>query len=211
MKPLKISDILSVLLCLSTIIFGAAVYDRLPDRIVTSWSMTSGPTGTNPKAFVVFGMPIIFAVVTLLCCIYTRWLERRERAGKLAPIVRLLFPLLFIVCEVTIYLSALGKLGDIRLVVCLLVSVIMILVGNYMPKIRKNWLVGIRTPHTLMSEEIWYRTHRFAGFTVTFGGIAGVVTTLLGLYIVTFVIIMAAVFVPAIYGEAVYYLGKREK
>lgn len=210
MKNLKMSDIISVVLCLCMIVFGVAVYDRLPDRIVTSWSMTNGPTGTNPKAFVVFGMPIIFAVVILLCCIYMRRLEKRGTGGKLPAVVRVMFPLLFILAQLAVLLAALGKLKDMRFVACMLVSVFMVLFGNYMPKIRKNWIFGIRTPHTLKSEEIWYRTHRFAGFTVTFGGIAGVMTTLLGLYITTFVIIMAAVFVPAIYGEAIYYLGKKK-
>lgn len=38
-----------------------------------------------------------------------------------------------------------------------------IVLGNYMPKTRSNWFVGIRTPWTLSSEETWVKTHRFGG------------------------------------------------
>ncbi|GMA56913.1 putative membrane protein [Alicyclobacillus sacchari] len=35
--------------------------------------------------------------------------------------------------------------------------------ANYLPRVSPNWLVGIRTPWTLASDEAWRRTHRAAG------------------------------------------------
>ncbi len=40
-----------------------------------------------------------------------------------------------------------------------------------MPKMRRNWLMGIRTPWTLSDERVWDKTHRFAGPLFMLGGL----------------------------------------
>ena len=43
-------------------------------------------------------------------------------------------------------------------------GVMFTVLGNLMPKIRQNHVVGIRLPWTVMgSEEVWHRTHRLGG------------------------------------------------
>lgn len=44
-----------------------------------------------------------------------------------------------------------------------LVSALLMVIGNYMPRLPHNWFVGIRTPWTLVSEHVWRRTHRVFG------------------------------------------------
>jgi uncharacterized membrane protein len=52
------------------------------------------------------------------------------------------------------------------------VGVLAALVGNYLGKIPKNYVVGIRTPWTLASDYVWERTHRFAAPLFVIGGSA---------------------------------------
>ncbi len=208
MKNLKKSDIIAVVLCLAAIIPGVIVYGRLPERIVTNWGMDGQPSGYTPKAFAVFGIPIMSAVFFFICCIYASRLEKKDQAGKLAPVLRLIFVPTLYLAQGTILLSALGKLKDIRSIVFVILSVTMIVLGNYMPKIRKNWIVGIRTPHILSSDEIWDRTHRFGGVVITVCGLIALVTSLLGHYIASFVIVISSVFIPFIYGEVIYSKSK---
>ena len=42
--------------------------------------------------------------------------------------------------------------------------------GNVMGKVQRNFWVGIRTPWTLASEEVWLRTHRLGGVLFVAGG-----------------------------------------
>ena len=42
-------------------------------------------------------------------------------------------------------------------------GIMFIVMGNYLPKTRQNWFLGIRTPWTLSSEYTWEKTHRLAG------------------------------------------------
>ena len=38
------------------------------------------------------------------------------------------------------------------------------IIGNYLPKARQNYTIGIKIPWTLANEENWNRTHRLAGY-----------------------------------------------
>ena len=48
-----------------------------------------------------------------------------------------------------------------------------------MPKFKHNYFIGIRTPHTLANETVWYMTHRFAGKLWFIGGILMALTAFL--------------------------------
>ncbi len=68
--------------------------------------------------------------------------------------------------------TLLGGLPWIARAPSLLVGVLLILVGNVLPRVRPNLLVGIRTPWTLDHERAWARTHRVSGYAlVAFGAI----------------------------------------
>ncbi|MEM9668489.1 MAG: SdpI family protein [Pseudomonadota bacterium] len=43
------------------------------------------------------------------------------------------------------------------------VGLFFIVIGNYMPKTRANFIFGIRTPWTLTSDTAWEKTHRLGG------------------------------------------------
>jgi uncharacterized membrane protein len=60
--------------------------------------------------------------------------------------------------------SNLGWIVNIGPVVSGIVGLLMMVLGNYMGKIKNNWFMGIRNPWTLMSENVWNKTHRFGGW-----------------------------------------------
>ena len=43
------------------------------------------------------------------------------------------------------------------------IGVMLIVMGNFMGKIRSNFVFGMRTPWTLSSELSWNKTHRLTG------------------------------------------------
>lgn len=53
------------------------------------------------------------------------------------------------------------------------VSIMLIVIGNYLPKTRPNFLMGIRTPWTLTSATAWEKTHRLGGPLFIFAGTVG--------------------------------------
>ena len=69
------------------------------------------------------------------------------------------------------YAAALGSDMDINLIISILVGVLFIILGNYMPKLQQNYTVGIKLPWTLNSTENWNRTHRLGGKLFIAGGV----------------------------------------
>lgn len=64
--------------------------------------------------------------------------------------------------------------------IAIALSILAIVLGNYIPKCKKNYLMGIRTKWTLESDDIWYRTHRYCGKLMV---IMGLVLTVLSFFI----------------------------
>ncbi len=49
--------------------------------------------------------------------------------------------------------------------------------GNYLPTLKPNWFIGIRTPWTLSDEGIWRKTHQLGGKIWFWGSLIGIVLT----------------------------------
>lgn len=74
--------------------------------------------------------------------------------------------------------------APIDLVVCLGMSALMILLGNYMPTLQTpNRTFGIRTHATLKSESCWRRVHRFGGLAFVTAGLWMLILTLVGYFL----------------------------
>jgi uncharacterized membrane protein len=71
----------------------------------------------------------------------------------------------------------LGWQIPISLVILPGLALLFSLLGWILPRTRRNWFVGIRTPWTLTSDVVWERTHAFGGRLFY----AAAVVTLLGL------------------------------
>jgi uncharacterized membrane protein len=55
------------------------------------------------------------------------------------------------------------------------VAVLLIVLGNYMGKLRRNWFFGIRLPWTLSDEDNWNKTHRLGGKLFVASGIISLI------------------------------------
>ena len=86
-------------------------------------------------------------------------------------------------------------------------GILLIILGNYMGKLTRNFFIGIRTPWTLASAEVWGQTHRLAGRVFVLGGIALCVEAVVGMNQVVFLGILAVlIIVPVAYS---FFLYKR--
>ena len=59
---------------------------------------------------------------------------------------------------------------DIIRVISLVTGVLLIVLGNVMPKARKNAIFGIRTKWSMSSDEVWRKSQRFGGFASVLAG-----------------------------------------
>jgi uncharacterized membrane protein len=85
--------------------------------------------------------------------------------------------------------------------VCLLFA----LWANLLGKVRRNFFIGVRTPWSLASEQVWNKTHRLAAKTFAAAGISGLALTAIGLdgWLI-YAALMAGVLTPVAY-SLIYY------
>jgi len=55
--------------------------------------------------------------------------------------------------------------------ILVIIGLLFALLGNLLPKVPRNFFVGIRTPWTIMDEENWHKTHRLGAWLFVIGGI----------------------------------------
>ena len=185
MKKYKKMIIITTLVTLLPILLGIILWEKLPDSIATHWGADGQANGWSNKAFAVFGMPCILAAIHLFSvCVTLNDPKRKNIHKKPLALVFWIVPVVSLVTSGFTYMAALGSDIDIRLIVSIMMGILFIILGNYMPKLQQNYTVGIKLPWTLNSVENWNRTHRFGGKLFIAGGVltavSGILSHLLG-------------------------------
>ena len=126
---------LTSFICLLPILLGLAVWDKLPDVMAIHFDMYNNPDNFAPKWFVVFGLPVLMVLPQTICCVINDVNTKKfgERK-KFTRVTKWIIPVLSMVLQVATLAYGLSVPVDIRCVVMLLVGVMFIVLGNYMPK-----------------------------------------------------------------------------
>ena len=199
------TDVISILLCLVAIVPGLIVYSHLPAKIPTHFGVDGQPNGYSSRAFAVFGIPFICAGLQTLLSILTNrfWNEKRDSKGEI--VIRMILPVVVMAVEGAMILYALGKLKSISSVIGLIMTVLYFVVGNYLPKVRRNVIYGIRTPHTLADPVVWDKTHRFAGTLMVINSILMLIIMVMDLPLFLYVFVaLIPIIIIFIYSEIIY-------
>ncbi|HWK88819.1 MAG TPA: SdpI family protein [Longimicrobium sp.] len=155
-------------------ITAAVIYGRLPDRIPTHWNAAGQVDGYAGRLEGAFLSPAIATATLALMYVLRRIDPRRDNvrrfAGEWVLIVNLIILFLAFLQGATMA-YALGVEMDVTGVTLAAAGLMMAVLGNFMPRIRSNWYMGIRTPWTLDNERVWRATHRVGGVTFVIGGL----------------------------------------
>ena len=76
--------------------------------------------------------------------------------------------------------------------------------GNYLPKCKRNYTLGIKLPWTLDNEDNWNKTHRFAGFVWVLGGILFTISAFFSFAYAMIGIVVLLMVLPPIYSYLTY-------
>ena len=190
-KTLIITSIVIVL----PILAGLLYWNRLPDMMATHFGADNEANGYSSKLFAVFGLPLFCLAMHWIAAVVTLHDPRKQNISpKLFTLVLWIVPVVSLICGGIMYPYNLGYKLDISFIMQLMIALMFIIIGNYLPKARQNYTIGIKLPWTLENEENWNLTHRLAGFLWVIGGALLLILTLLkggsltGLLAITIVI-----------------------
>lgn len=201
----KTKLILTSVVILIPIIIGMILWNQLPDTIATHWGVNNQPNGFSSKIFAVFGMPAVLLGIHWLCMIATTFDKKSKNMNpKVLSLVLWICPALSLLMSAIVYLTALGKEIKVGFIVILFMGLLFIIIGNYLPKCKQSYTMGIKLPWTLKDEENWNKTHRFAGPLWVIGGVVIMATAIFESPIVFGVIVGVMVITPVVYSYLHY-------
>ena len=209
-KNLKRLLLTSVIILLP-IVAGVILWDQLPNIVPIHFGANGKPDGYATRFVAVFVMPLVLLAFHWLCTLGTAADPKNKNIDKKAlGLVLWICPMISLLVNGVVYVTALGIAIDIIMIFGLFFGCLFVVIGNYMPKCRQSYTMGIKLPWTLENEDNWNRTHRFAGRLWTLGGLLSIVTAFLGnAFIFVFLgLVLLMVIIPTVYSYLLYKKNK---
>ncbi|MDZ4242262.1 MAG: SdpI family protein [Candidatus Omnitrophota bacterium] len=131
------------------------------------WGMDGSPDGFANKSIALWVIPKISLLVLGLFLLIPLIEPRKENLMRSIKVYNTIFIGVFLIMALAhglIVLHALGRSVNVSTVMFMAMGSLFLVIGNFMGKIRSNFLMGFRTPWTLSSEQSWNKTHRLAGW-----------------------------------------------
>ena len=200
--------IITSLIILLPVLAGVVLWNRLPNQMPSHWNANGEIDGWSSKPFVVFGLPLILLAAQWLCVLGTGTDPKKENhPQKVLHLVLWIIPVLCVVLMAITYAVAMGKEVRMEMIMPVLFGLLFVIIGNYLPKCKQNYTIGIKIPWTLSSEENWNKTHRFAGWLWLACGLVIMLTGLVGGFWIFLVIVLLMVLAPFLYSYLLYRKG----
>ena len=161
-------------------VYLACLWNNLPEKVPTHWNL-KGEIDDWGSKYSLIGIVFLLPVFTYVLMLAIPKIDPKKRldlmAGKYYQIKFVLVLFMSVLALFIIHSSRSQMLSSPSIVV-VLVGVLFMALGNYFKVIKQNYFVGIKTPWTLESEEVWKLTHILAGKLWIVGGLLIVIFSL---------------------------------
>ena len=153
-------------------------------------------------------MPLFLLAMHFLCIFITlRDNKHTNQSKKILNMTYWILPVMSIYISGIFMALGLGLDFNVGMVICILVGLSFILIGNYLPKTTRNRTFGIKLTWTISNDSNWAATHRFSG---KLWVIIGALTMLLAFIpfevaIIAFVALLVVAVIPPVIYSYIFY------
>jgi uncharacterized membrane protein len=188
-------------------------FPQLPDQVPIHWNLKGEADGfatkINAMLYTLGIMVLVYVSMAFLPKVDPRKLNYKYFSKSYNIMMNVLLGVFFVV-NLFVIINAIGYDVPISTIGPLVIGIIFLVLGNYMPQVRSNFFIGIRTPWTLSSDEVWKKTHRAASKIFFFGGLVLMATTFASdnwKETVFIVVITITIIAPYLYSYYLYRKG----
>ena len=203
--------LLTTVICLLPMIFGIAVCGKVPAEIPMKWYSDGSVGQYMPKEVTIFGLPLFLAVINGVVHFAINTDPKKANIGSsLKMIGKWICPLASLIAVPCALLYGMGYRVPMERVIPIVIGIAFVAAGNYFPKSRRNYTVGIKIPWTLNSDENWKKTHHLAAYMWMISGVLIILMAILPggfLYVGLPAAILLMAFVPIVYSYLLYRKG----
>lgn len=204
--------VITSIIILLPILVSLCFWNQLPEQVPIHWNIHGEIDGYASRFVAVIVLPLVLFVLHFVCAFATMVDPKHKNiSDKIWILILSICPVLSILLMYMMVGSALGMEIDVNAILPVFLGVMFVVIGNYLPKCKQSYTVGIKIPWTLNSEENWNKTHRFAGPCWVIGGIMVMFTGLFENEILIMVIALIMVFAPIIYSYMYYVKYEKEE
>ncbi len=189
--------IITSIVTLIPIFAGLFLWNSLPDDIAIHFDASGCADKWCYKAWAVFGLPLFALAAHLFCVFMTAHDPKGRNIGeKTYNAVIWICPACSLIAGVIIYTYSLALPFSPFPFLQIALGILIMIIGNYLPKCRQNYTIGIKLPWTLNNKENWNNTHRAAGRIWIIGGIVIAFNAFINVPAVSSAVILLMVLVP---------------
>jgi len=148
-------------------IAAAVCWPYAPERMPTHWNLAGEVDGYGSRFIGLLLLPVVSVGIYFLMLLVPLIDPGRRNYQNFATaysVIRTTITVVFAAMYAVFLVAGLGGRVNVTAIISLLVAAMLLIIGNFMGKVRPNWFVGVRTPWTLSSKMSWNRTHRLAGW-----------------------------------------------
>lgn len=196
--------IITCIVTLLPIVLGIIFYNKLPNEIAIHFDINNNPNGYFPKIAFILGIPILMTIFQIICCTINDIKDEHPEANKkMTSVAKWIIPTLTIVMYIVTIMYNLGNKLDIRKIVMIILGILFIILGNYLPK-TKSGINGLKK----VSEKQYKKIARISGYSLIIDGLLCLISTLFNQYISIAIIVLIILETLAI---CIYSLNKKEE
>lgn len=154
---------LNFCLIVIAILLNIVTYSKLSSNIPINW--TNGEvTTTVSKLIGVSVMPVMMLFIYgILAFLFKIDSKKDNVSNNTREIIITTILLLLLSIHIAILAIGLGYALNIDIVSGLTVGLLIMVTSNFMPKVKTNFIFGLRTPWTLKNEKVWDISNRVTG------------------------------------------------
>ena len=152
-------------------------------------------------------LPLILLLLHTGLLILTRYVDPIKQNKKIENITFFIIPAISFYVDAIFIAIMLGLEMNIGAVCSVLMGLMFVIMGNYMPKAKRNRTFGIKIRWTLVNDDNWNATHRLSGKMFFIAGIVMLLAAFLPAivaFIILSVILAVLVIVPIVYSYRFY-------
>ncbi|KYK26050.1 hypothetical protein AYK26_01220 [Euryarchaeota archaeon SM23-78] len=207
------ANIVIIIIILVSFIIALWAYPNVPDKMASHWNAKGQVDGYMSKFWGLFLMPIISFSLFLLFLVIPVIDPLKANIKKFRKYFDWFIILLFVFFFYIFMLTILWNLGvryNMNIAMVPALGLLFFYIGILLQKAKRNWFIGIRTPWTLSSDQVWDKTHKLGANLFKIAGVVAIIGIFFPKYSIWFVLIpvLAFAFYLIVYS---YFEYQKEK
>ena len=152
-------------------------------------------------------MPLVLWGIHTGLLVLTRFIDPVKQDKKIENIIFFIIPAISFYTGAVFIAIMLGVEVNISLICAIILGISFIVMGNYLPKAKRNRTFGLKIKWTMTNDDNWVATHRLSGKLFVIAGVILLLTGFLpttAMFIILTAVIVAVVVIPIVYSYRFY-------